>query len=625
MLHSKLFKLLTVMLLTLGFFSACKKDAFSEKDAIAAQTTLLQTKFSYDLAIKQIDLQIQRSGDSAKIVIQNLVNSGATALEILKQQNVLAQILQNQNNYLAQLRYADSLTRNAAVLTDKLAAARKAFNDSVTTAVNNASLRLQLQHNYAITVTDVNGNTPIANATVSVLQYGSTTLTTATTNSSGVAKFDGIIVDPAASFIVSAPSYGSALVQENNLAVLGSALQTAGGLSVTTSSKSGTVQLYNSSTNRNTVAGSILADLDLTNGDAAEGLSGQLITFVGNITLNGVSGLYQFSTLSDATGKYSINLPDGSFNTTYPNIKAQQRLFVNAWTDEDITAAVPRIDSTGTLLGASTFSTGISSGTALGYYFQFPNDLNNKTVVAANATSGTNSNNNPFNPYNYINFQNSQAPFANVANGGARMDSIAGGSQFINNWFFNNSNIVNTGESARYRVRANTAAQPLDTVPVKLISLVPGWIMKSPLLKIAIAPNGTVPTSIVINGLATNNGVALQRQDNSQWIQTVVVAGANPQTPLGPTNYPQGVQGVNYTPNPAYNLYKADAGGLFNPMAITTLTNRNAATNLPFATQVYSANNVLPTNATSFTVSGGRSYLLPMEYRNIISRDRSPR
>ncbi|MEO7531960.1 MAG: hypothetical protein ABIS69_11130, partial [Sediminibacterium sp.] len=120
MLHSKVIKSIAAIMLVMGIFTACKKDAFSEKDAIAAQTTLLQTKFSYDLAIKQIDLQIQRSGDSAKIVIQNLVNSGASALEILKQTNALAQILQNQTNLLAAYRYQDSLARNTVNLNEQL-------------------------------------------------------------------------------------------------------------------------------------------------------------------------------------------------------------------------------------------------------------------------------------------------------------------------------------------------------------------------------------------------------------------------------------------------------------------------------------------------------------------------
>ncbi len=45
MLHSKLIKSIAAVMLVMGIFTACKKDAFSEKDAIAAQTTLLQMRY----------------------------------------------------------------------------------------------------------------------------------------------------------------------------------------------------------------------------------------------------------------------------------------------------------------------------------------------------------------------------------------------------------------------------------------------------------------------------------------------------------------------------------------------------------------------------------------------------
>ena len=619
MLHLRAIKSIAAIVLVVASFTACKKDAFSEKDAITAQTSLLQTKFSYDLAIKQVELQIQRSGDSAKIVIQNLVNSGATALEILKQTNMLAQILQNQTNLLAAYRYNDSLQRSTAVISDQLSRVRALWTDSVNRAATNianaATLKLQLQRNYVITVVDFNGSNPIAGASVSVLPYGATTIVTATTNASGIAKFDGLTVDPATSFIISATNYGSVLVQENSMINAGTALQTSGSLSVQTTSKSATVQLYNPTTNRNTVAGSILGDLDLTNGDAVEGIPGQLITFASNsvITLNGVSAVYQFPTLSDASGNFSIKLPDGTFTTAYPNIKVQQSLFVNAWQDEDASAAMPRIAVIGTTLATNT-GFNISSGTALGYYFQFPTDANGKTVIAANATSFPNNNNNMFSPYIYAFNNIPPFPFTNIGGASIRTDSIGSSVNFFNNWYFNNSNTQATTETARYRTRAGTAAEPFDTVAVSVVSLVPGWLVKAPLLKTVVSGPGYI-----------NNLIQLQRQDNSQFIQTVVVAGAVPQTPVGPTNTPQGIVGVNYTPNPAYAAFKKDAGGQFNQAAMHTPTNRNAFTNLSFANQTYTPTNNLVTNNTFITVSGGRSYFLPIEYKWTVSRDRNPR
>lgn len=607
---SKAMKPITAILFVAALFSACKKDAFSEKDAIAAQTTLLTQKFSYDLAIKQIDLQIQRSGDSAKIVIQNLINSGATALEILKQTNMLAQIMQNQANTLAQLKFADSLARNTALLSDQIKKAHELWTDSVNKATTNATNKLQLQHNYAVTVVDYNGRTPLANATVSVLPYGTTTMATASTDANGVAKFDGMIIDPASSFVISAANYGSVLIQENNFSILGSALQTSGTLTAQTSSKSTTITLYNAATNRNTVNGSILGDLNLTNGDAAEGISGQLLTFSSNgtLSLNGVIAVYQFATLSDANGKFTIKLPDGSFVTSYPNIKVQQKLFVNAWQDEDASSATPRIDSVGTTLSA-TAGFNISSGSAAGYYVQFPDDKNGNKVYAAYGNAFPNSNNFIISPYSYSN-NSTFYPFTNISSGAVRMDSIVGTFSSSPAWYFNNSNTQTLSETARYRSRAGNAGEPLDTVEVKLVSLVPGWIIKSPLLKTIISSTGYV-----------NSSVQLQRQDNSLYIQKNLVNSVNP----GPTNYPQGVFGVDWAVNPAYSLYKDGAGGVFNQAAMYTPTSRQAWFNLSFASQTYTPNNNLGTNTTSIFVTGGSSYFLPIEYKYTTARDRNPR
>ena len=143
--------------------------------------------------------------------------------------------------------------------------------------------------------------------------------------------------------------------------------------------------------------------------------------------------------------------------------------------------------------------------------------------------------------------------------------------------------------------------------------MVPGWLVKAPLLKTVVSGTGYV-----------NQLVQLQRQDNSQFIQTVLVPGPN-QTPLGPTNNPQGALGVNYTANPDYALFKTGAGGVFNQAAMYTPTNRNVFTNLPFANQTYTPTNNLGINATIIPVSGGRSYFLPIEYKWTVSRDRNPR
>lgn len=623
MLHSKVIKSIAAIMLVMGIFTACKKDAFSEKDAIAAQTTLLQTKFSYDLAIKQIDLQIQRSGDSAKIVIQNLVNSGASALEILKQTNALAQILQNQTNLLAAYRYQDSLARNTVNLNEQLTKLRTLFNDSLAKALNNATLTAQLSKQYSVLVADQTTQQPIVGAVVSVLPVGTSTFATATTDATGTARFSStLIIDPAAIFSISATNYGSALVQENNfVGTTSTSTVNVGGNIISVPAKTTTVFLYNATNTRNTIRGSILADLDLTNGDAVEGVNAQLVTF----TQTTNNQLYQFPTLTDASGNFSVKVPDGTYRAVLPStLRIQQKMFVNAWTDEDASSALPRIDSTGTVVQLNNFVSA-APGSARGYYLSFPADINGKAVFAAAGNIFPNSNNANFfipQPYNYANNPTTPFPFINRAVGGNRSDSVSG-NYFpdVNNLYLNNSNNQQSFDGqVRYRSRANTAAQPKDTVPVSLVSLVPGWI--------------TTPLQLtaVISGSNNNTGriesVTLARMENSQFVQTSNPPGGT--APLGPTNHPVGVLGVNYAQNSAFTSFKAGAGGVFNQAAMFTASGRNAFNNLtglvPATLYPSTANgNVGTNNITNFSVNSGNTYYLPIEYRSTISRDRTPR
>ena len=109
-----------ILVVAVAAFSitGCKKDPFNEKDAIAAQKDLLQMKYGYELQIAGINLQIQRVGDSARIAIQNLINKGATDLEILQAKNKLAQSLQDLQNQMVLYRLSDSLSRASSLFND---------------------------------------------------------------------------------------------------------------------------------------------------------------------------------------------------------------------------------------------------------------------------------------------------------------------------------------------------------------------------------------------------------------------------------------------------------------------------------------------------------------------------
>lgn len=626
---------IAVVVLLVGVFTACKKDAFSEKDAIAAQTTLLSQKFSFDLAIKTMDLQIQRSGDSAKIVIQGLVNSGATALEILKQTNMLAQILANQNNLLAQLRYSDSLANNTAALTEKLFKVRQLWLDSVTLATTNtataAAVALALKKNYVLSFIDATTTQPIAGLVVSVLPLGSSTFLNATTNAQGTATFTGITVDPASYFTVTGTNYGLAAIREANMTTPTPAV--TGG--VTTKYNGTATTLYNSGNLRNTVNGSVMGDLNLTNGDAVEPVIGQLITFTELVTLNGATVLYTFAAMSDANGSFTANLPDaiaGSpFTVSYPStIRVQQKMFVNAWADEDGTTVTPRIDSTGVTLATSTAVANLTAGAAYGIYLKYPNDVNGKIVVAPFASGGNNFQNNVYIPTNYNTVTTTQLPFINRNTAGARTDSATGNG---NNAFYNVSTFFNnspTGtqqslEPVRYRVRANTAAQPLDTLSVSLISLVPGW-MTSPIQLATINSAAGRP------GAGVTPGIFLARTDNNAFIQVSAPVG-NPTAPLGPTNYPAtgSILGTNHIANPSFGV-KAGAGGIFNHAVMYTARGNAVYGNFyggtvagTFATYNTAGMVLTAVNAASIQVTAGQTYYLPIEYARTIARDRTPR
>jgi len=582
MLHLKAIKSIAAIVLVVATFTACKKDAFSEKDAIAAQTSLLQTKFSYDLAIKQVDLQIQRSSDSAKIVIQNLVNSGATALEILKQTNILAQILQNQNNYLAQLRYADSLSNNSAVISDKLTKARALWQDSVDKAKSNASIAANLQKNYTLSFVDNVTGQPLAGATVSVLPYSSATFATTTTNAQGIASFTGLVIDPGTFFSATLTGYSLALVREASLTTQ---TTTNGNITTTFKWNPTAIQMFNLANTRNTIKGSVLGDVNLTNGDATEAIVGQLVTFTSTITLNGITTVYQYSGLSDASGNYSISVPDGPYTPVYPaTIRVQQKLFVNAWTDQDQTAVLPRIDSTGTTLqsygGFTTLSNGI--GTAIYYTFSGSDSLNpGKTEFGAQTTSGFNTS---FSPV-----PNSPGgSFQVKVNGTPKTDSLGNFAfQTTGNLFLNNQAVAHSVDNTIiYSLKSNyRPAKTPDTLSVTLVSLLPGWIVTAPKL---IAPvDGT-------NGKISS--LQLARQPGF--------------------------------PNNNINIL-AGAGGVFNNAVMFTATNRQAWINLtgiygPYIASL--ATTVTGANSTaSFTLTGGTSYYLPIEYKNTVARDRTPR
>lgn len=425
--------------------SSCKKDPFSEKDAIAAQQQLLQLKYSYELQISGINLQIQRVSDSAKIAIQLLINKGMTDLELLQAKNKLAQSLQDLQNQMALYKYQDSLSRASSV-----------FKDSLT------QFGPTMRKNYNIIVNDFVTNTPIAGATVRVLPYNSPTIVSATTDANGVAQFVGIVVDPNALFYVTRTGFATTMVKRSNI------------------DANANVSLWNTGNTNDVVSGRMVADLDLTNVNDVEGLAGQLVTFTNTDVYNGQQQTIQFSTVTDANGNYSIGLPDiktSSFwNVVTPDrIKASQKVYLNYFTDENPLTVLPRIDSVGVTFQKATTATGshvrygVNStfiNTSLrAYYLRLPKDSLGNQVILTTVNGG------------FISFPLVQGN-----------DSLAGIVNLQNGFFsINNGNVGNSVLDPSHQY-----PKKRDTLDVSFVPMARDWMVVSPVLKAYINEDGKI-------------------------------------------------------------------------------------------------------------------------------------
>ncbi|MBR2648217.1 MAG: hypothetical protein IKD55_05225 [Sediminibacterium sp.] len=588
--------------------AACKKDAFNEKDALTAQQSLLQVKFNYELTLKNIDLQIQRVSDSAKLAMINLQFRSDSALERVKQSSAIAQLLQKyQNDRLLALQ-ADSLSKGIANLNDAIAKAKKLWDDSVALAANSTSALNSLRKNYSLAITDITTSTPIAGATVSVIPYNASAAITATTNANGIATFNGQIIDPAAFFSVSATGYSSILIREASLVNIGSVPSTTTpGSTTTVRGVTTSVGMFNTANTRNTIRGSVMGDLDLTNGDSMEAVVGHLVTFTTTIStgLPPISVVYQFPAVSDANGNYTVSVPDGTFTPVYANnTKVQQRLYVNSFTDEDASTTVPRIATIGATI--SSAGTNLSAGNGTGIYYTLPADtITGRTVIAAvTPSTGTNLNNFILPTFGGggINFSNRNlgsvrtdslgnnfTPLGSASSGTGSTSPFVGASNLTLN---NATGVHSTDNSVGYRrnllyTTPNNSGRPDTISPVTLVSLVPGWIVSAPSLR------------------ATING-------NTGKIQGITLALTNIATGNIPT--------WQVTPG---------AGGIFNNAVMFTTGGRPVYTNLQGLPGTYlpslATNVTFANNNSNFSITGGNSYYLPIEFRNTIQRDRIPR
>ncbi len=289
MLQNKFLQTISAILLFAISFTACKKDAFSEQDAITAQTTLLQKKFDNEKSMEQ-----------------------------LRQQGVLANTsltyqlaLQNQ---LAANRNMDSITRAYQRFADSLAIVRNRNADSI--SARNAGLS-----DIRIQVVDMTNNSLfVAGATVTLPTTVGTVLQ-ATTDATGIALF------PAANNI-NVPFYVQAIVARTGWVTATTFISRTPASPGSPTVLSAVVPLWNNTNLRNRVQGTITIDNDLT--DAATNVvPNQTVTL--NTSLNGVNYLFQGT--SNATGAYVVNIPDAPNAFTFSNVATRDTamtLWVNA-------------------------------------------------------------------------------------------------------------------------------------------------------------------------------------------------------------------------------------------------------------------------------------------------------
>jgi hypothetical protein len=502
---------------------------------------------------------------------------------------------------------------------DSIWRAQRFYNDSVNLAITDAAaakaaieaskaILRAMTKDYSITVID-NFNTLVVGATVSVFPYGSTTLRTATTDSRGVARFTGLIVDPAAHFAISGTGYAGYLLQERYFTDLGKVPVTEGTLTYERTHK-GTravmIDLFSENASNaqilattNTINGSVKGNLDLTNGGLLEAAGGQMVTFTSTLTVKylgeNLQGTYTISALSDkTTGIFSVKVPDGTWAASYPKtIDVDQKLFVNAWSDEDVTKAVPSIRTIGASLALTGTGTNISSGNGIGYYLKIAKDsITAREVIVTNYSTTSGSKLAPY-AFNLTNTSSSSTGFfENLLLGlNPRTDSLDYHTQ-TDNFFDNSRNVVYLNNNdidhmADKSVRWTRAKN--DTIDLTLVSLVSGWIQTAPLLK-ATTTGGT------------NAGILDKFMLSSKNMGTGVTR--------------------DYRPLPG-------AGGKFNNSAMYDKDGNSLFTNVTASSPGYLQNlapsgTVTSVNATSFTLSAKGTVYLPIEYTNTISRAKKP-
>jgi len=233
-------------------FSACKKDPFTEEDAIAAQKELITMKYGYELQLKNIEAAIQKAHDEAAIAITKLEIQGASDLS---KQNAAQEIARNlaaleaeRQDWLRMKILKDSM--------DRVFAARNAAETAAAAFKNAATV-----YNGVITVKDQNSKF-VAGAVVKVMNFDGSAFFTGTSDANGQINVKDFRTWPSMIARVTVPASATAIYAGATV-VMSSLMNNY-------DQKDLFVYSYNPASTV-TIKGTVYAALDLTNASSNEG------------------------------------------------------------------------------------------------------------------------------------------------------------------------------------------------------------------------------------------------------------------------------------------------------------------------------------------------------------------
>jgi len=355
-------------------FSACKKDPFTEADAIAAQKELITMKYGYELQLKNIDAAIQKAHDDAAIAIKNLEIKGASDLEKQRALNEIAiyqaELLAQRENQLWWNRYYDSV--NTAYQEKLDAAALNAAFNALST-IYNASIRT------------MDNGVAVAGAAVKILRLDNTYFT-ATSDANGYVYIKNERFLPEAPVSITVKSTDKAvypIVYTTPLAIFGAGTTATNGVTTKTANVTYSLFSYNPTT-LDSIKGTLWVPSNLTTGASTNGGAGHLITASTSVGLNGTlpgdttTTKLSFVTTTLSTGAYVLPVPKTGGSISSYTVSAPKSLTTSvtgyALLGSNPYQALPTIQTASVVASpGTTLSTSFDNIFNASYFLSLPN------------------------------------------------------------------------------------------------------------------------------------------------------------------------------------------------------------------------------------------------------------